>query len=611
MAEEYQLVRTFASLPRTTRGLPVVIGVSPKGDKILYPNGNSVFTVPVKDVTNPDIYTEHSVPVTVAKMSPSGFYCASGDANGNVRIWDTVNSTHILKATYPVFHGNVRDIAWNDDSKRLAVVGEGRERFGHVFLFDTGTSNGNLSGQSRPMGSIDFRPTRPFRLISGSEDNTVAIFEGPPFKFKTTLHEHTRFVHAVRYNPDGSLFASAGADGKVIVYEGAEGKKEFELSDESCKGNAHSGSVFGVSWSSDGTRLATASADKTLKIWNVPNKSLEKTVTFGDEIDNQQLSAVWAENKVVTVALNGFISIVNPDEGSIEKVITGHNKPITAAAVTDARDFLFTADFEGNINRWKLSDGSSLRLPKVHKSQVVGLFATSSGTLISTGWDDAVAFTGSATGSPSSPKSVQLPSQPLGLASSSDGKTVAVACYKHVVIIEDGKVKNAQSVDGQPSCVAFSEEKKLVAVGLQSSNVVIYGLDSNGTLTEKKRLSHNGHITAVSFSANSEYLVASDNARKVIPYKVADDFSVASSKEWTFHLAKVNCAAWSPNGRYVATGGLDTNLIVWDTQNSGEHPIIIKGAHAMSSINEILWTKDNELLTIGQDSNIKHWRLHI
>ena len=37
------------------------------------------------------------------------------------------------------------------------------------------------------MSSIDFRPTRPYRLISGSEDYSVAIFEGPPFKFKTVI----------------------------------------------------------------------------------------------------------------------------------------------------------------------------------------------------------------------------------------------------------------------------------------------------------------------------------------------------------------------------------------------------------------------------------------
>ncbi|PIO72283.1 WD domain, G-beta repeat protein [Teladorsagia circumcincta] len=133
-SNEFKKVRAFASLPRTVRGFPTVIGSSPKGDKIIYCNGNSVFIVDVEDTTNVDIYTEHPVPTTVAKMSPSGFYVASGDSAGNVRIWDTTQSTHILKATYQVFSGSVRDIAWNDDSKRIAAVGEGRERLSMVTI---------------------------------------------------------------------------------------------------------------------------------------------------------------------------------------------------------------------------------------------------------------------------------------------------------------------------------------------------------------------------------------------------------------------------------------------------------------------------------------------
>jgi WD40 repeat protein len=57
-------------------------------------------------------------------------------------------------------------------------------RFGHVFMAETGTSVGEISGQSKSINSCDFRPARPFRLITGSEDNTIAVFEGPPFKFK-------------------------------------------------------------------------------------------------------------------------------------------------------------------------------------------------------------------------------------------------------------------------------------------------------------------------------------------------------------------------------------------------------------------------------------------
>ena len=36
-------------------------------------------------------------------------------------------------------------------------MGEGREKFGHVFLADTGTSNGDITGQTRPINTVDFK----------------------------------------------------------------------------------------------------------------------------------------------------------------------------------------------------------------------------------------------------------------------------------------------------------------------------------------------------------------------------------------------------------------------------------------------------------------------
>lgn len=70
-------------------------------------------------------------------------------------------------------------------------------RFGHVFMAETGTSVGEISGQSKPINSCDFRPARPFRLITGSEDNTIAVFEGPPFKFK---YVHIKFICFARFS---------------------------------------------------------------------------------------------------------------------------------------------------------------------------------------------------------------------------------------------------------------------------------------------------------------------------------------------------------------------------------------------------------------------------
>lgn len=53
-------------------------------------------------------------------------------------------------------------------------------------MSETGTSVGEISGQSKPINSVDFKPSRPFRIVTASEDNTLAVFEGPPFKFKCT-----------------------------------------------------------------------------------------------------------------------------------------------------------------------------------------------------------------------------------------------------------------------------------------------------------------------------------------------------------------------------------------------------------------------------------------
>lgn len=179
---------------------------------------------------NPEIaetYTEHSCQVNVAKYSPSGFYIASAgnycchdykqsisipiplntnyklflDQSGKVRIWDTVNKEHICKIELQPFAGPIKDLAWSPDNQRMVVVGEGREwytifvmfyieqefiylpilnsSFGHVFLVDTGTSNGTIGGPSKPINSCDFRPARPFKIIAGSEDNSVTVFEGP------------------------------------------------------------------------------------------------------------------------------------------------------------------------------------------------------------------------------------------------------------------------------------------------------------------------------------------------------------------------------------------------------------------------------------------------
>nr|CAD7434567.1 unnamed protein product [Timema monikensis] len=86
------------------------------------------------------------------------------------------------------------------------------------------------------------------------------------------------------------------------------------------------------------------------------------------------------------------------------------------------------------------------------------------------------------------------------------------------------------------------------------------------------------------------------------------DVRLAHKKEWGFHNARVNCVAWSPNSLLVASGSLDTTIIIWSTHNPAKHTII-KNAHPQSQITRLAWLDDETLVSVGQDCNTKLWNI--
>ncbi|KAK0081464.1 hypothetical protein PV325_012129 [Microctonus aethiopoides] len=597
----YETRYIFAALPRTQRGSPLVLGEDPKGKNFLYTNGNSVI---IRNIDNPaiaDIYTEHSCPVNVAKYSPSGFYIASGDQSGKVRIWDTVNKEHILKNEFHPIGGPIKDIAWSPDSQRMVVVGEGRERFGHVFMADTGTSVGEISGQSKSINSCDFRPSRPFRLITGSEDNTIAIFEGPPFKFKMTKQEHSRFVQAVRYSPTGNFFASAGFDGKVFLYDGTTSDLVSEIGSP-----AHQGGVYGVVWKSDGTQLLTASGDKTCKLWDVETRTLVTEFNMGSTVDDQQVSCLWQGKHLLSVSLSGFINYLNINDPSKPlRIIKGHNKPITVLTLSPNRETIYTGSHDGYITNWNAKTGENNRVNgQGHGNQINGIKAAND-LLYTAGIDDTIRAIDIATNTYKDSMTIKLDSQPRGLDIFNN--IVVTASIRQIHLTQDGKKISKLPIDYEPSSVSVNNENGDVAIGSSSDNkVYLYNLCGN-SLTFKSELAHLGPVTDVAYSPDNKYLVACDANRKVVLYMVPE-YKLAHNREWGFHNARVNTVAWNMDCTMVASGSLDTTIIIWSVTNPAKHTII-KNAHPQSQITRLVWLDEENLISVGQDCNTKIWRV--
>jgi WD40 repeat protein len=227
------------------------------------------------------------VQANVAKFSPNGLWIASGDAEGNVFVWELL--TKAVKTRVQVC-SSVLDIDWDSEGKRIVAVGEGTQSRARAFAWDTGSALGKIEVHNKPILSVSYRPTRPYRIVTGSEDLNVNVYEGPPFKFVKGAQEHSRYPNCVRYSPDGEQFISVGSDSKIVVWDAKSGDKVKVIESKS---DGHKGSIFSFSYSPDGKQILTASGDKTAKIWNVEDGALVTTFNFGNEVHDQQVSALW------------------------------------------------------------------------------------------------------------------------------------------------------------------------------------------------------------------------------------------------------------------------------------------------------------------------------
>ncbi|KAI3370335.1 hypothetical protein L3Q82_025110, partial [Scortum barcoo] len=544
------LEHVFASLPQMERGVAKVIGGDPKGNNFLYTNGKCVV---IRNIENPaiaDIYTEHAHQVSVAKYAPSGFYIASGDASGKLRIWDTTQKEHLLKYEYTPISGKIKDIAWTEDSKRIAVVGEGREKFGAVFLWDSGSSVGEISGHSKLINSVDIKQKRPYRIATASDDTCGSFYEGPPFKFKFTLREHTQFVNCVRFSPDGSRFVTAGADGQIFVYEGGKGELIGSLGGE----KAHKGGIYAVSWSPDSSQLISASGDKTVKLWDVGAGTAVTTFNMGTDVTDQQLGCLWQNNHLLSISLSGYINYLdknNPD------------RPIRT--IKYPRPLMYSLAIASHY--WDAETGENDCFSgKGHSNQVTKMLTNDARELVTCSMDDTLRYTNISKKEYSASDVVKMDSQPKCVSVAPGGLSLAV-CIGQIILLKDKKKVFTLDNPGYDAEVgAIHPGGTTAAVGGTDGKIHLYSIQGNTLKDEGKVISANGPVTDVAYSNDGAYLAVVDEKKAAIVYDVADGYSLKN--QFYGHHAKPVCLAWSPDNEHFATGGMDMMVFVWTVSDA-------------------------------------------
>jgi tricorn protease-like protein len=151
------------------------------------------------------------------------------------------------------------------------------------------------------------------KIVSGSKDNTIKIWDLGTGQCLRTLTGHTDIVWSVALTPDGTKIVSGSDDKTIKVWDLKTGALLRTLT-------GHTGPVESVAVSPDGSKIASGSGDETLKVWDLNTGALLGTLTgHPDEVNS--VAVTRDGSKIVSGCVDGTIDVWRMPSASNPKVL--------------------------------------------------------------------------------------------------------------------------------------------------------------------------------------------------------------------------------------------------------------------------------------------------
>ncbi|WP_225896550.1 WD40 domain-containing protein [Amazonocrinis nigriterrae] len=486
-------------------------------------------------------------------LSPDGKLLATGDIDGQIRLWQVADGKKLL--TIKGHKGWVWTVAFSPDGQTLASGGH--DTLVKLWDVQTGDCLKTLDKHTGCVWSVSFSPAGQ-TLASGSDDTSIRLWDVSLGTCLKILHGHTSWVCSVRFNQDGSILASGSDDCNIRLWDISAG-----ICIKTLKG--HIERVWSVSFSPDGKTLTSGSEDHSVRLWNVSKGTCIKT--FDGHKDWVWSVCFSSDGKTIaTGSFDSSVRLWNVSEGTCIKILHGHTSGVRSVTFSSDGQTLVSCSNDSSVRLWDVSKGVCVRTLHGRTSGAHSVSFNPDACILATGsfdglvrlWDIASGYcTKILQGHTDWVWSVSFSPDGSMLASSSDDKSIKLwdVAEGHCITTLYSHTRGVRSV-------TFSPDGQTLASASNDASVKLWDIYNYKCIKTLK--GHTDWVWSASFSPDGNTLATGSNDCLV---KLWDVYEGKSIKTLQGHTERVWSVSFSPDGKMLASGSNDGSIRLWDTSN--------------------------------------------
>ncbi|MBA3485558.1 MAG: PQQ-binding-like beta-propeller repeat protein, partial [Pirellulales bacterium] len=476
------------------------------------------------------------------------------------------------------------------------------------------------------------------RLLSSGYDNTARLWDLADEKTDQVLDKHRWWVWSAEFSPDGKEIVTAAQDGKAILWRPATAEElkenpklkpgEFVPGPEFTQ---HRGPVYAAKFSPDGTRIATAGYDGRVLVWNP--REVQSVEVVGRRLDGKpdlvgnvvELTGHRGPVRTIgfspdgkTLASGGQDNVIHVWDAATGKSLEqlrGHASHVRSCSFSPDGALLLSAGRDKRIKLWhpgEYAEARELAAPAEELSDAVlaARFSRDGSRIITASRDRTASLWDVA----SLDRLQHFQEGHDFLASSAiyfgDGSRLATGAGDGTVRLWDvatgAEIKRLDGT-GRTSALDVLDDGRRIVTGGPDNAVIVWDADSGEPLATLK--GHDAEVTAVRFAPGGEMLASGDDRGKCRLWR----YDAAKNKwlggEWlNGHSRTITAMRFADGGARLITSSGDNTCGQWDVAAGKE---IAGGVLKHPEwVGDVAVSDDGQLaLTCCDDGKLRLWSL--